>query len=118
MRRGRPCSSFSIEKKNALILKKKLRSHSFTGYIYHLKSCFNSINGKNLQNIFLRRLVLVRCRLNVYRSVLILRNLPCPKKLLVRHLIPATSRYDRPAFKNSTFLRIKLLLSLFSVHTL
>ena len=51
--------------------------------ISHLKCCFKHIYEKKLQNFSLQGLLFVCCRLNVYQSALIFRNLPCPEKFLV-----------------------------------
>ena len=59
---------------------------SSIGLISHLKCCLKRILEKNVQNFSLRGLLFVCCRLNVYRSALIFRNLPCPEKFLVTRL--------------------------------
>ena len=56
------------------------------GSIFHLKCCFKRIQEKNIRNFSLRSLLFVYCRLSVYRSALIFKNLPCPEKFLIIRL--------------------------------
>ena len=78
---------FQNLKKSALILGKNALTSFIYGYNFSFKMLFQAYLGKNLRSFSLQGLSFVCCRLNLYRSALIFRDLPSPEKFLVICLI-------------------------------
>ena len=74
-------------KKSALILGKNILIRFICRFNFSFKMLFWAYPGKKIpKNFSLRGLLLVCCRLNLYRSAPIFRKLPCPEKFLVTRL--------------------------------
>ena len=74
---------FQNLEKSALIFGKNVLTRFIYGFNFSFKIMFYAY----LSNFSLQGLFSVCFRLNVYRSAFIFRNLPCPEKFLVTHLI-------------------------------
>ena len=91
---------FSKLKKSALIFEKSTLIVFIYGLNFSLKMLFEEYLGKKSPKFYQWRLSVVCCRLNVYRSDLVLINLPCPKKFLVTRL-NSTNFYQMSYFQNA-----------------
>ena len=84
--RGLPCPFLKYKEKCPDFLGKKALIRFIHGLDFSFKMLFKVYLGKKSPKFFPVGPFFLVLQLNVYRNVLILRNLPCPEKFLVTRL--------------------------------